>query len=326
MTKHFDFNNGINNGIENAGVGSIVIPEDVEITEYIQSCYRNRMVCIDGGDGYSYIGNVKITQEALSDIHFPTTEQKGSSVIWVRVGLNNYPVVIGVIPSAEDAGMTSNKQRRIYQQTADQIAEVFIDAINSLININVKGSDAVPAVITIKAFGSDKDIINLLASRLIFASSKILELNITDSFTINLNDGEKDLIVIKGDSTGFSFLDQFNNNVTINQDGIKIIDSFGRTVILDKDKVNYVDQFNNSITFDKDNINTKCAKFNINEGSEPLVLGNKIKSLLEELIDAINSITVTTKSGVSSTPINQSQFSSIKSKLDDFLSKVSNTD
>lgn len=59
---------------------------------------------------------------------------------------------------------------------------------------------------------------------------------------------------------------------------------------------------------------------------EKAVLGETLKTKLEELIDAILAITVPTALGPSGTPINAAQFSTIKSQLDQILSNVNTLD
>lgn len=54
---------------------------------------------------------------------------------------------------------------------------------------------------------------------------------------------------------------------------------------------------------------------------EPAVLGNTLKDILGELIDAIEAITVPTALGPSGTPMNKASFIAIKNKLKDFLSE-----
>ena len=70
----------------------------------------------------------------------------------------------------------------------------------------------------------------------------------------------------------------------------------------------------------------KDIQFNVGDGAEPMVLGNTLKGLLEDLISAITSITVPTPHGPSGTPINSAQFSAINSRLKTMLSQLSNTD
>lgn len=57
------------------------------------------------------------------------------------------------------------------------------------------------------------------------------------------------------------------------------------------------------------------------DAEEAAALGDTLKGLLEELIDAIVQLTVNTVGGPSTPPLNSAQFQSIKQKLDTFLSK-----
>lgn len=59
--------------------------------------------------------------------------------------------------------------------------------------------------------------------------------------------------------------------------------------------------------------------------TEPLVLGNELKTKLEELIDAIKAITVPTPAGPSGTPNNAVQFDTIKGDLSCILSMLGKT-
>jgi len=57
---------------------------------------------------------------------------------------------------------------------------------------------------------------------------------------------------------------------------------------------------------------------------EPAALGRTLKGLLEEIIDAINALTVPTPAGASGTPVNAPQFSAIKQRLSQILSETVN--
>ncbi|SHL14906.1 hypothetical protein SAMN05444266_102215 [Chitinophaga jiangningensis] len=65
----------------------------------------------------------------------------------------------------------------------------------------------------------------------------------------------------------------------------------------------------------------KGEKFIINNGEEPLVLGNKLKSFLSDLIDEISKTTVTTAIGQQPL-LNATQIAAFKNKTDEFLSNV----
>ena len=61
------------------------------------------------------------------------------------------------------------------------------------------------------------------------------------------------------------------------------------------------------------------------DATEPIVLGNELVSIIEELLSAIKALTVPTGTGPSGTPINFAQFDAVKNKLKNILSKVGKT-
>lgn len=66
------------------------------------------------------------------------------------------------------------------------------------------------------------------------------------------------------------------------------------------------------------------SKFEIKNGTsavEKTVLGETLKEILSDLIDAIKALTVNSPVGVTSTPINNPQFTLIANRLDDILSE-----
>jgi hypothetical protein len=287
-------NRGNNNGIGTAGVAHIIIPDGVSnIKDYIAKCYRNHMVSIGGGFGCSNLHNVKITEDVLNQIKFPVEGEDGSTVVWVRDSFYNRAIIIGILKTTGESGLTGKGQQRIYQEIADQIAEIFLDSSNGKLNINLLGNKNVPGNITIKVSGNkDSDSINIESDNALNENCKTLSINCTNNFSLLINDGLNDLFKIYGNSTEFHILDQFGNETIYN----------------------------------KDNIQFKTIKYNIGTGKEPIPLGNTLKDLLGELIDAINSLTVPTPHGPSGTPLNAATFTSIKGKLGNILSQLSNTD
>lgn len=304
-------NRGNNNGIPLSGIGYVVIPEGCNVAEYIQSCYRNSSISISGGYGCTYMHNVRVTIDALNNIKFPTENELGSPVVWIRESFTNRAVVIGVLTAGGKSNLTGIFQQRIYQEVAEQIAEIFLDAMNSRVVITALGNDNVPAEVVIKASSgnSEGDAVKLVSKDIIESEGKRLKLLLTDNFDILINDGEKDILSIKGNPELFELKDQFGNFINFNEESVEL-----------------KDQFENSILMNEDNVKVSTKKFNVGDGGEQMVLGNTLVSLLEQLISAINSLTVLTPYGPSGTPVNAAQFSQIKSKLKTMLSDLSNTD
>ena len=304
-------NRGNNNGIPISGIGYVVIPEGCNTAEYIQSCYRNSSISISGGYGCTYMHNVRVTIDALNNIKFPTSGEFGSPVVWLRDSFTNRAVVIGVLTAGGKSNLTGIFQQRIYQEVAEQIAEIFLDAMNSRVVITALGNSNVPAEVVIKASSgnAEGDAIKLVSKDIIQAEGKRLKILLTDNFDILINDGEKDIISIKGNPELFELKDQFGNYINFNEESVEL-----------------KDQFENSVMMNEENVKISTEKFNVGEGSEQMVLGNTLLSLLEQLLDAISSLTVVTPHGPSGTPLNAAQFTQIKGKLKTMLSNLSNTD
>ena len=131
-----------------------------------------------------------------------------------------------------------------------------------------------------------------------------------------------------------------DNNINVNCKNSVNITSNNKVKISIKDKGNvkmkmeyslnsgleYVDEFGNKIVTKDGEVDIISDKINHNNGKEPMVLGDTLVNILNELIDAIKALSVNSPVGVTSTPINTSQFTMIQNKLENIKSKISNLD
>ena len=288
-------NRGNNNCIPISGVGYIVIPRGVNTAEYVQRCYRNHSVSISGGYDSTYMHGVKITEEALNKIKFPENDDGlGSPVVWLRDSFTNRAIVIGTLKTAGESNMVQGSQQRLVQETAQSVVEMFLDALNCTINISAQGNENIPAVINLKASsGTDAgDVVNIISKDRINADGRHMKVNLTEDFELTINNGEEDIIHIVGNEEELHITDHFKNEAIFNEENVQIL----------------------------------TKKFNVGTGKEQMVLGNTLIDLLSQLIDAILNMTVLTPVGPSGTPVNAAAFSEIKGKLEEALSKLSNTD
>ena len=288
-------NRGNNNCIPISGVGYIVIPRGVNTAEYVQRCYRNHSVSISGGYDSTYMHGVKITEEALNKIKFPENDDGlGSPVVWLRDSFTNRAIVIGTLKTAGESNMVQGSQQRLVQETAQSVVEMFLDALNCSINISAQGNENIPAVINLKASsGTDAgDVVNIISKDRINADGRHMKVNLTEDFELTINNGEEDIIHIVGNEEELHITDHFKNEAIFNEENVQIL----------------------------------TKKFNVGTGKEQMVLGNTLIDLLSQLIDAILNMTVLTPVGPSGTPVNAAAFSEIKGKLEEALSKLSNTD
>lgn len=290
-----ELNRGNNTGIGSGGVGYIVVPKGIGIADYISRCYRERLVSMKMGVGYSNIHNVKITDEALAHIKFPEDDETlGSPVVWIREGFYNRPVIIGVLTKPKDSAQTTQGQQRIYQETAEQIAEVFLDALNNQLQISLLGSSKLPGHIIIRSQGNSDDTLELETDGTLQQSARVYDLKVGEEFNLTFSDGLKDLFTFTVDKEKFYIKDQFGNQVQLDQYGT-----------LWRSKA----------------VNVRGTEGD--DALEPMVLGDTLVSVLSDLIDAIMNLKVTTPHGISGVPVNLTDFSTVRDKLGDILSKIS---
>lgn len=296
MKPKFEINRGADTGIGQSGVGYIVVPDINTREQYIKDCYRTSTVTISGGYGYGYISSVKIFPDVLQKIHFPlTSEERGTLVFWVRENFSNRPVVVGILSEEGFTNLLTENQQRIVQKIGENIVEIFLDANTSILNINVVGTSDAPSHVTIKSVsGNENSLIALETDGKVKISAKNIETIVRNNFKYFLKNGKnEELISLSGDDEKTEFKDKHGNEIIINND----------------------------------NVNIRVSnKLNINDGKEPMVLGNTLVNLLKEILQAIQKLTVVTPAGNSSVPVNIASFISAEQKLNNILSKISNLD
>jgi len=111
------------------------------------------------------------------------------------------------------------------------------------------------------------------------------------------------------------------NQITLNSDRI----------LLNAKNNNLIFSANNSALFSANNeislnskyltVNTEYTFIGKYDNCEPMVLGNKLISLLYELLGSLMTLTVTNAAGVSSIPINSGNFMKLINKLNKIVSK-----
>ena len=94
------------NIINSIGYGYVVLPYNVDRTDYVESAYRKEKVSILPDQGSSFIQDCYISRSALREIIFPdTVEGLGSGVVYVTNYFNNKPFIIGVISKEDESAL-----------------------------------------------------------------------------------------------------------------------------------------------------------------------------------------------------------------------------
>lgn len=285
----------IETGVSSGGVGYLVVPEEIDRIQYIEDCYRTQTVSINAGEGYGYFNAVRCPQNVLENLQFPTENNRGTPVVWIKDGLSHLPVIVGWLRKEGDYYALGENQYRVSKGNNKRNVELFIDGNTSTFQINVLGDKKEPANVQIKLSSENKDsVFNL-------SSDNEVQLTGVEKATLNSNkeiqllvkeEGEKKFQIKYSLGEGFLYEDEFENSIRC-VDGLMEINS---------------------------------KKINHNEGKEPMVLGNTLEGLLSDLLTAIQKITVISPVGATSTPVNTADFIKIQNKLSEIKSKKSNLD
>lgn len=290
VSKH-----GIPGERNSAGIGHIIIPKDISRNKYVNNCFEQGTVSFIT-DNSEKVDNVKVSKHIWNELEFPTTPTKlGSSVVWVNVPKYNQPLIVGIIPK-NDENIPHEEfefQHKRYLEGFG-LVEIIGNAKEQNLILQVNSSRNDIGELNVKVRNKSKNAkINLeVDGDFNINASKKIELNCRTEFKLNIKGNKEDNTFIEySKGEGFRYLDEFGNEI--------IIDSEGSFKI-------------------------KAKKIKLGEGSEPLILGNIFKDLLDDLIETISKATVTTVLGQMPL-INAAEILKLKERTKDILSELSFT-
>jgi hypothetical protein len=322
---------GIDNlytGVGSAGVGFVVVPDETTRDQYIADCYRTMTLAINGGIGYGFFQAVPTSPDVMQNINFPREGNRGTPVVWVKDAVSNLPVVVGYLKADGDFILTQEYQYRMRRSNEGRVIEVFADGDQAQFQINILGDEANPSLFNIKINSSNESSeFNLSCDNKItvVAQNEVdLITNGKFSVAINTQDGEERGKIEYELEKGLTIVSEDSVNVTVND--IENAQQKAQFSYKAGTGYTYTDEFGNKIIAKDGEVDIISSKINLGGGKEKMVLGDTLVSTMGQILDAIVSLTVMTPVGTSGPPLNAAQFTAIKSKLNEILSKLSNTD
>lgn len=281
----------------NAGIGYVVIPQDVDRDQYVENCYRTQTVTIQGGYGYGEFGQVRVSQSAMQEIEFPSgvdgEDKYGSAVVWVKDSNTLAPVIIATIRRQSSYYDLGEQTRRVAVRTENG-GSVEIQATgDGRLQISVIGSSESPAQLSLRVNSPKAD----------------SQVSLDCDNEVVVSAGKKISVVTPGVIEAVFVDDQMNEKTTLRYEPQKGLE--------------YKDEFENEITAGDGAVNVTSKEISHNSGNEPMVLGDKLSSFIGDFIDAVMQLTVVTPAGTSTVPVNVAKFAELKTRFDEFKSKKS---
>ena len=330
------------------GIGYIYIPSDVERQKFISTCYNITKVSFVTEDGQIY-HNVPIDKVAIKEVIFPSDDRKlGSPIVWMNIPFKDSPVVIGVYNALDEFQKLEEDQFALEKITS-----------TGMVKISGKGKTG-ELFIYVNNFSSTGNTLDLqddqlesLPSRQQIEGGKIFidvqndggtaevnlnvkgKINIVTEDTTYIKNANEFLLEVRDEEldpnnglTNVTTKISFKNGildfkiVTLDDQGNETKDGIIELNYTRGTGLNYVDEFNNQIITNKDQVQITSKKFLLNGGAEAMLLGNTWKKLMDNFIDTVSQITVTTSEGPSGPPINVADIIAFKEQTQNVLSQL----
>lgn len=294
--NHSDYNIGTqpdNADIYSSGIAYVVIPVDVDRAKYVAECYKTSTVSIYS-EHIGFKNRVPIDKYSINFIVFPqATNEFGSAVSFKSEPLSKKPIIDGLYFREDELCDLSENMFKFKRELGENAVEIAGSPDGKFLTLNVAADKAGEIQINVKS----KD-----------ESGKV---------SINV-DGACEITSLT-DTTlkqygKLSFITANMQNETENT--FEEHTSRGRNIYSSQEMLDADDYLINST---KMALNT--SSYLINNGKENFVLGQKLKSFLDKLINEISSITITTDNGPA--PIlNKAQILTYKEQTASLLSEV----
>jgi hypothetical protein len=231
------------------GIGYIVVPFGVDRDRFVKSCYRKQRVHIALDFGGTMYKNCYIDSRVLQEIKFPEESRELGSRVVYVMDKFNAVPVIVALLERADERVVSGEE-------------------SFAIHRSINGGD-----LYIKGNGNGKIFLNL-------SSTKGAKMKINVS-------GEDSVLEVnnEGSTTLYTESDiNLNSSGKVTQNFLNTSGEIDKTLKLDSSGLKYIDGNDNKFFIDFEN-----GTINHNEGTEPIPLGNKLQTELNNLKEKLNT-------------------------------------
>lgn len=302
---------------QTTGFGYVFIPEGVDRDKFVETCFRsNKISIIDDSDG-NVIHECFISNEALQNLIFPrNVGEKGVPVMWISQSYLNQPMIVGTFtPTDGRISMRSDEEFSIIREWDKGFLNISGSAKTGNLFISVQGQQF--GTIKISAIGDENSFLELKSSGEVNVSAdqkvnieSFDELNVSliDPITenesgITINKEEMSISAIYGEDDDKNF-----SKTTITSRGFIVETKVGETEYVNSVSEDSAETsiFDCKIKFEDGRaiISQGDAEIEISGGKLSIINGGTgLNELLTKIVDAIATLTVSTATGPSGTPL-----------------------
>ena len=337
--------NGIPFPKDFAGIGYIYIPPNVKRADFIKTCTNTSTVSVITEQGTVY-NRVPIDKITINYIEWPTSIRTlGSPVVFINIPYHDKPVIISIYNALDEYSSLEEGQFNLEKITSGGHVKITGKGETGELFISVNSFDQAKSGLQDDLLKSAENINNTIKGGKIFIDvqndSGTAEVNLNVKGDINfvtegttfIKNSKELLLEVRDEIDDPENLINFTTQISvqngnfnfkiiqINADGSEVTEG---ATILNYTKgtgLSFTDEFNNQVITNKDEVIVNSKKFSLNSGAQAMVLGNILKTLLDDFITAVSEITTTTMLGAQPI-INIEQVIALKERTEQILSKL----
>lgn len=204
------------------GIGFVMLPKLVERKEYIAKCYKNNNISIITNRN-EVINDCQVSRDVWQYIKFPATvKDKGTMVFWVNIPNENKPIIVSTINKRNELLEPRNENSFKWERSSEG-GSVILEGLgnNGVMNIFIDGEDEYSGQMILRVLNSA---VNGLLSVYVQGDVKLESdadflIKLKKSIAIQLIDEENNIKQAKISyvlGEGFNYVDEFNNQIIIN--------------------------------------------------------------------------------------------------------------
>jgi len=216
---------GIPSGIGNAGIGHVIIPEGIDPNIYKANCYKRNEVSIWGGMGYGNFHNVSIDEDSIQRIQFPEkVGENGTAVVWVNIPKFNQPLIIATLRFKDDHYPLDENIKRVTVGNGGNGVDVKLDGNSSKIAVNLTADENNESEVhlNLKSLNKGCKLKIFVEGDTEIHSLDNIRLTAEKSFEVIVPniENEKETRIKYESGKGFSYKDEFDNQIDADKDGV----------------------------------------------------------------------------------------------------------
>lgn len=208
----------------NSYIGNVIIPPRLNRSEFINQCLKNKTIMVHSVDNMIE-KDVIVDKDSIKSIVFPENSSEfGSTVLCVTNEITGRSRVVAVFATQDDdQEIFEENQWRIYKSNGDNYVSFDIQGNNGEFHIlSNSGGDSIKSTITMLNSSNLAELELLIQGMVNFIINKKIKISSKEGFEFFIKNGKEEAKLKYTPNEGFFVLDEFENSIQTNKDGIEL--------------------------------------------------------------------------------------------------------